>query len=499
MGIGSSMFARCMPNAPPSYQLDVSTSDGVGLTQFLGGQDSDALEFAAEKRAALEVVVKVCQMCRRIQKSLVSEETVQKKDRSPVTVADYAAQAVIVDQLTTSTHFKAYPIIAEEDSQVLAREKGLRQRVLRYVQEVIPEMTEQRLLDAIEKGNCSSAGDAQVWWTLDPIDGTLGFLRCGQYAVALALMRNNEPVLGVLGCPALECSASTLDEDDAGADAVFAPSGVVATEDDDDDDDDDNKQSDDGVASAVSDAIDATSSSSSPVAVAASSSSPVTMSRIGCVLVAAEGCGAFEMPLDVAEGEERRLMPIFASGNQQASAAIFTESRAHASAANQRVQAALGSSTAPVRIDSQCKYAMAARGQSDVYLRFSPSYQEKIWDHAAGHIIVVEAGGAVTDWHGVALDYSRGRTLENNTGIVCTNGYLQDDALAAIVKAPPTTGFDVARLITPPVEQLDLGDDPVGSDDDEGRDDPVDGDEGEGLVDGELAVLEVPPQQQLSE
>jgi 3'-phosphoadenosine 5'-phosphosulfate (PAPS) 3'-phosphatase len=34
-------------------------------------------------------------------------------------------------------------------------------------------------------------------------DGTLGFLRREQYAIALALMQDNEPVLGVLGCPAL--------------------------------------------------------------------------------------------------------------------------------------------------------------------------------------------------------------------------------------------------------------------------------------------------------
>lgn len=50
--------------------------------------------------------------------------------------------------------------------------------------------------------------DAPRFWTIDPIDGTKGFLReDGQYAVCLALLEKTQNgwdvVLGVLGCPAL--------------------------------------------------------------------------------------------------------------------------------------------------------------------------------------------------------------------------------------------------------------------------------------------------------
>ena len=41
------------------------------------------------------------------------------------------------------------------------------------------------------------------YWTLDPIDGTKGFLRGDQYAVALGLIDDGEVILGVLGCPNL--------------------------------------------------------------------------------------------------------------------------------------------------------------------------------------------------------------------------------------------------------------------------------------------------------
>lgn len=41
------------------------------------------------------------------------------------------------------------------------------------------------------------------YWALDPIDGTKGFLRGGQYAVCLGLIVDGEVVVGVTGCPNL--------------------------------------------------------------------------------------------------------------------------------------------------------------------------------------------------------------------------------------------------------------------------------------------------------
>src|SRR6266567_6777203 len=47
-------------------------------------------------------------------------------------------------------------------------------------------------------------------WTLDPIDGTKGFLRGGQYAVCLALLIDARVELGVIGCPNLPWIPSPL-------------------------------------------------------------------------------------------------------------------------------------------------------------------------------------------------------------------------------------------------------------------------------------------------
>lgn len=49
----------------------------------------------------------------------------------------------------------------------------------------------------------------------------------------------------------------------------------------------------------------------------------------------------------------------------------------------------LGVKAPPVRIDSQAKYGALSRGDGAIYLRFPhKGYREKIWDHAAGTIVV---------------------------------------------------------------------------------------------------------------
>ena len=94
----------------------------------------------------------------------------------------------------------------------------------------------------------------------------------------------------------------------------------------------------------------------------------------------------------------------------------------------------LGITSPPFRIDSQCKYGAVARGDASVYLRLPtrPDYEEKIWDHAAGSIVITEAGGRVTDVNGTELDFSLGRTLKDNKGVIVTNGLLHDRVLAAV-------------------------------------------------------------------
>jgi 3'(2'), 5'-bisphosphate nucleotidase len=92
-----------------------------------------------------------------------------------------------------------------------------------------------------------------------------------------------------------------------------------------------------------------------------------------------------------------------------------------------------GISIDPLRMDSQAKSFQLAGGQADLMMRLlTPDrleYHEFIWDQAPGYRVVLEAGGTITDTNGKPLDFSTGRRLTNNQGILATNGWLHEQAL----------------------------------------------------------------------
>jgi 3'-phosphoadenosine 5'-phosphosulfate (PAPS) 3'-phosphatase len=94
----------------------------------------------------------------------------------------------------------------------------------------------------------------------------------------------------------------------------------------------------------------------------------------------------------------------------------------------------LGVERAPWLMDSQAKHAVVASGAADVLLRFPAQhgFHDAIWDQAAGSILIEEAGGRVTDLMGRALDFSAGRRLSRNEGLVATNAVLHHAVLKAV-------------------------------------------------------------------
>ena len=62
-------------------------------------------------------------------------------------------------------------------------------------------------------------------------------------------------------------------------------------------------------------------------------------------------------------------------------------------------------------------------------------YQEKIWDHASGSLLIAESGGIVSDMHGAPLDFSKGRTLSANEGVVAAGRGVHGKAVEAVKKA----------------------------------------------------------------
>jgi 3'(2'), 5'-bisphosphate nucleotidase len=315
-----------------------------------------------EHRIANEIVVEVCGLTRRVQDRIVAAgDTVAKADRSPVTLADLATQVVVSRRLFEE--FPNDPLLAEENSRALDASSDMTDRVLEEAREHAAGLTSEEMVEALDRGD--HAGGARRYWVLDPIDGTKGFLRGDQYAIALALVDGGRVVVGALGCPNLPPPAGA---------------GVEAT---------------------------------------------------GFIFSAVIEGGAFARPLDDEREDAVRVDQV-----SEPSRAAFCESveAAHAAHSVQAgIAARLGITAPPYRIDSQCKYAVVARGDASIYLRLprETTYREKVWDHAAGSLVAEEAGGRVSDLDGRPLDFSEGRLLGNHLGIVCTNGRIHEQVLAA--------------------------------------------------------------------
>jgi 3'(2'), 5'-bisphosphate nucleotidase len=321
-----------------------------------------------EYQAALDAVREACRLTRAAQAEIAaSSERILKDDLSPVTIADLAAQAVVTARLSEA--FPGIPIMAEEDTAAFVGPGGsaIESAVLALTSDVPGITTPNRLRSLLGRG-MHPGGPRGRFWALDPIDGTKGFLRGGQYAVALALIDDGKVMLGLVGCPNLP----------------FQPGAAR------------------------------------------------TSSILGCIFAAIHGQGAQQWP--VGEGAPVRLSVDAVSRPERGSFCESVEPGHTSHGATARVAARLGITAPPYRVDGQTKYGIVARGEASIYLRLPsrPGYHEKIWDHAAGSVLIDEAGGRVTHVDGQALDFSAGRTLPNATGIVVTNGLLHNAVLEAV-------------------------------------------------------------------
>ena len=154
----------------------------------------------------------------------------------------------------------------------------------------------------------------------------------------------------------------------------------------------------------------------------------------GCIVVAVRGQGAWAAPLD--GGEERQLHVSECREASQARLLRSVEDQHTDPVRLARIAERLRLTRSPVPIDSQAKYLMIAGGEAELLVRLlpsaTPSYKEKLWDVAAGLLVVEEAGGCVTDLEGRPLDLTAGRELARNRGSLISNGHLHDRVLSAV-------------------------------------------------------------------
>lgn len=318
-----------------------------------------------------------------------ASNTITKDDKSPVTIGDFSAQAVIINAI--KHNFPDDEVVGEEDSKDLQENSTLASKVLATLQANdeqyskfigVDDAEEHRLLGAsfkdldqvssvIDMGN-SEGGNTGRIWALDPIDGTKGFLRGDQYAVCLALIVDGVVQVGVVGCPNLP-------------DNFTSPS------------------------------------------------------YNGGLFTAIKGQGSYYSKLFDRVDENLSKSEQIKMKNDLQSASEITVcegvEKGHSSHDEQsRIKQYLGiPQTQTLNLDSQVKYCCLSKGLAELYLRLpvSATYREKIWDHAAGNILITESGGVVSDMHGNPLNFGEGRYL-NSSGVIAGSKQFHSKVIEAI-------------------------------------------------------------------
>jgi len=119
----------------------------------------------------------------------------------PVTLADYGVQVIITRAIKAT--FPDDPIISEESlTQFQASvEPGRQKKLLSHLNDFLGEsLSLDDLMQALAPFEAHHTSN-QIW-TIDPIDGTTGYINRRNFSVGVGLIKNGEASLGIIGVPA---------------------------------------------------------------------------------------------------------------------------------------------------------------------------------------------------------------------------------------------------------------------------------------------------------
>jgi 3'(2'), 5'-bisphosphate nucleotidase len=324
-----------------------------------------------ERRIAELAVQRASLLTKRVLAD-IDKGALDKSDRTPVTVADFGAQALLIGAI--HHNFPDDSFVGEEMATVLRENQQLRTRIWNLVSTTRLEDKEldeqlgsigsaEQMMDTIDLGRGSGGRHGRIW-ILDPIDGTMTFMRGQQYAVCLALMEDGQQKIGVIGCPNLDLSSGKISE--ANADNLGN----------------------------------------------------------GYMLSAVKAQGAVIRRLS--KGDLQPSQPIqkrkdISSDPKMLDFVESCNSKSVDLEFHRRVAERLGAPWPGTDMwSSQMRYIAMAVGGGDVMLRFysKKGHKSYIWDHAGGFLIFEESGGKVTDLDGKPIDFGAGRRFENNSEMV---------------------------------------------------------------------------------
>ncbi|XP_031128694.1 PAP-specific phosphatase HAL2-like isoform X2 [Ipomoea triloba] len=358
-------------------------------------------KYSKELEIAVKAVHMACLLCERH----------SKDDNFLVTIADWSVQAIVSWVLSEAFGSHSVAILAEEDKQEISKAEatGILESVAKAVNESLAyaprfgltgpaeALCTKEIMETIN--TCKLAGaDASRFWALGTVDSTLGSPRGDQYAVALSLIEDGAPVLGVLGCPNYPLKKEWLSYH-------YGYQRILSR------------------------------------LTSAALSEPHRDK--GCVMYARRGDGnAWMQPLLHGEkmfnwpNSSKQIKPSSIDSPVLATFCETVEEKAKSSHSfTAGLNSSLGHRNQQLRVYSSMKYAAIARGDAEAFMKFARAgKKEKVWDHAAGVVIIQEAGGVVTDAGGDPLDFSNGACIEGlDRGVIaCAGPKLHENIIRAV-------------------------------------------------------------------
>ncbi|WPB03112.1 uncharacterized protein RHO25_007749 [Cercospora beticola] len=329
----------------------------------------------AELHVACAAVQHCAVLTKQLQRHTVSQDSqISKRDFSPVTVGDFASQAL----LTSAVHavFPSDNFLAEESADDLRQNAALLDKVWELTESAKPAFeantpalstpgSKDELLTFLDWGGTRERSDEGRTWVFDPIDGTATFLRGQQYAINCAMLIDGREEIGIIGCPNVVLHSSTISED------------------------------------------------------------VVDEHGLGLMIYAVRGEGTFVRPMQ-SNGELAPATKLERHGDKASlDSLIWSDCSMYTSTIlelHQKVAAKLNTRWPGVDLfSSLMKYAALGLGRSHIVVRIFryTSWRSNIWDHAGGILIFEESGGKVTDLNGKPIDFTTGRKMASNYGLVC--------------------------------------------------------------------------------
>lgn len=347
--------------------------------------------YSNELRIAFEAIQQAAKLSRFVLSEAEKDGAhdlgiVSKDDLSPVTIADFAIQALLTS--TFHAHFPGDRFVGEESAGQLRANPALLARVQAALQHIQSQAQDEagslvRFPSSPEEmcsmidwcGSGTPDGGGRVW-VFDPIDGTENFVKNLVYAINVGLLEDGRQVLSAVGCPNL-----SMDVKSPASDSSLDPSGE------------------------------------------------------GSIAFAVRGYGAFIRRLPgLYHNTTIRSLPRHAEqATDLRSVTCLNTSgvlAVHESAAKQLGIEFPGNNLLPWVI----RHVILALdvGNTTFWVYKSRSRLAKIWDHAGAMLLFEEVGGKITDVDGRDINWSAGRQMVANYGIVAAPSNLHGHVLATV-------------------------------------------------------------------